>query len=51
MSCCILAIIFASAFALILPLVAPAVTLLLLLTLIGGFFADQVVDFNFLIHQ
>ena len=37
MSCCILAIIFASAFALILPLVAPAVTLLLLLTLIGMF--------------
>ena len=35
MSCCILAIIFASGFALILPLVAPAVTLLLLLTLIG----------------
>jgi hypothetical protein len=35
MSCCILAIIFASAFALILPLVAPAVTLLLLLTLVG----------------
>lgn len=35
MSCCILAIIFASGFALILPLVAPTVALLLLLTLIG----------------
>jgi hypothetical protein len=47
MSCCILAIIFASAFALILPLVAPAVTLLLLLTLIGRFSAYQILDFNF----